>query len=54
MKSFNLTIGLYSGFVQSDVINGLIGRLLMQDIHLDGFEEITLSQFHYNMGNLDQ
>ena len=54
MKSFNITIGLYSGIVRSDMINGLVGRLLMQDIHPDGFEEITLSQFHDDVGNFDQ
>ena len=54
MKSFNIKINLYSGIVRSDMINGLIGRLLMQDIHPDGFEEITLSHFNDDVGNLDQ
>ena len=38
------------GDVQSDVINGLFGRLLMQDIHSEGFEEITLSCFSDYVG----
>ena len=27
------------------MLNGLLGRILMQDIHDDGFKQITLSQF---------
>ena len=27
------------------MINGLIGRILMQDIHNAGFKQITLSRF---------
>jgi len=39
IESFNITLGgrKSNGY---DVINGLIGRILMQDIHDDGFKEI--------------
>ena len=45
MKSFSISPNSKGGRVQSDVINELISRLLMQDIHPDGFDEITLSCF---------
>ena len=38
IESFNITLGLESNGY--DVINGLIGRILMQDIHRDGFKQI--------------
>ena len=53
MKSFNITIGSNVGIIQADMINELIDRLLMQDIHTDGFEEITLRRFQMDMGVLD-
>ena len=47
MKSFNITIGQYfDQMLAENTINELIGRLLMQDIHQDGFEEIILSQLY--------
>ena len=54
MKSFNITLGRFYQISSSDTINELLGRLLMQDIHPDGFEEIILSQFYKNViGKLD-
>ena len=53
MKSFNITPGSNCGEIQSDVINELLSRLLMQDIHPAGFDEITLSNFSVNVGELD-
>ena len=53
MKSFNITIGSYEQTLTSDMINELISRLLMQDIHRDGFDEIILSEFHEITGLLD-
>ena len=38
---------------ESDVANGLISRLLMQDIHPEGFDEITLSNFSQIIEDLD-
>ena len=35
-------------------MNGLLGRILMQDIHHDGFKEITLSQFDYYVEEIDE
>ena len=51
MRSFNIAPSY--GKIQSDVINGLIGRLLMQDIHPEGLEEITLSNFSNIDGELN-
>ena len=51
MRSFNLALGY--GKKESEVANGLLGRLLMQDIHYDGFDEITLSNFYDIVGELD-
>ena len=51
MKSFKIALGYKAK--ESDVINGLIGRLLMQDIHYDGLDEITLSNFSDIVGELD-
>lgn len=42
IDSFNISMG-ENGFASYDVINQLIGRILMQDIHVDGFKQITLS-----------
>ena len=52
MKSLSIKIDTYFEF-RSDMINGLIGRLLMQDIHPDGLEEIALSKFDENVGDLN-
>ena len=45
IQSFNITIGnsYTHNEVPSDVINGLLERILMQDIHPDGFKSITFS-----------
>ena len=51
MRSLNIAPSY--GEIQSDVINGLIGRLLMQDIHPDGLDEITLSNFSKIVGELN-
>ena len=54
MKSFNITIGKNSDqLLANDTMNELIGRLLMQDIHPNGFEEIFLSQFYEMPGVLN-
>ena len=37
-----------------DAINGLIGRILMQDIHQDGFKQITFSQLDSNDEELEE
>ena len=36
-----------------DVINGTIGRILMQDTHLDGLKSITLNEFGSEVADLD-
>ena len=41
IESFNIDLGV--NYVDYDVINGLIGRILMQDIHPDGFKQIAFS-----------
>ena len=43
IESFNINLGVH--YCDYDVINGLIGRILMQDIHPDGFKEIAFSHF---------
>ena len=53
MKSFSIALGSNGGEIQSDVINGLIGRLLKQDIHFDGLDEITFGSFKNNVGKLN-
>ena len=46
MKSFSITTGQYKKEVDENLmINELLERLLMQDIHQNGLEEITFSQF---------
>ena len=42
MRSLNIALNYYA----EDVVNELIGRVLMQDIHLEGFDELTLSNFY--------
>ena len=62
MDSFNITIGRLTDMrfgdrdfrCSSDVINGLLGRMLMQDIHPDGLNELKLSYFGEEFGDLDQ
>ena len=43
IESFSIDLGSHK--VDYDVINGLIGRILMQDIHPDGFKQITFNGF---------
>ena len=51
MNSFVINIG--GGIVVSkDVMNQLINFMAMQDIHPDGFEQITLSWFDRGVGDL--
>ena len=53
LDSFNITIGRLTSMrfgdrdfnCSSEVINGLLGRILMQDIHPDGLNEVKLSYF---------
>ena len=50
IKSFNISFGRRGaywnyGYCSYGVLNELIGRILMQDIHHEGFEQITLSAF---------
>ena len=42
IDSFNITMGK-TGFASYDVSNQLVGRILMQDIHNEGFKQITFS-----------
>ena len=53
LKSFKIAPNSKGEEIESDVINGLIGRLLIQDIHPDGFDEITLSCFSDDVGELN-
>ena len=44
IESFNITIGVdHCKGADKEVMNQLLGRILIQDIHRDGFKEITLS-----------
>ena len=43
IESFSIDLGSHK--VDYDVINGLIGRILMQDIHPDGFKQIAFNGF---------
>ena len=52
MRSFSLALSYNE--TRSDVINGLIGRLLMQDIPPEGFNEINLFGFDMIYGDLDE
>ena len=36
------------------MINGLIGRILMQDIHPDGFKQIAFKGFNYNIDEINK
>ena len=38
VESFNITFGLEGNIDGPDVLNELLGRILMQDIHPDGFK----------------
>ena len=42
IESFDISIGIHAA---KFYINELIGRILIQEIHPDGFKEITLSSF---------
>ena len=44
MKSFNITLS-HDKEVGCGVVNELIGRLLIQDIHPDGLDQIKFSSF---------
>ena len=52
IESFQIIIGK-EACVDSDVINGLIGRILMQDTPFYGFKEIALCEFGQGIGELD-
>ena len=43
IESFNITLSM--GCLTDYCINELLSRILMQDIHPNGFREITLNQF---------
>ena len=36
------------------MINGLIFRLLMQDIHPDGFKQLVFNEFTNGVGEIDE
>lgn len=42
IDSFNITMHKFV-FLKYDVSNQLVGRILMQDIHYEGFKQITFS-----------
>ena len=44
IDSFNITLG-GNGLATEDVMNELIGRILMQEIHPKGFKNIALNTF---------
>ena len=46
MRSLNIAL---SYGAEEKVNNELIGRVLMQDIHPEGFDELTLSNFDENV-----
>ena len=53
IESFDITIGTEEQ-VDYDVINGLLGRILMQDTHFDGFKEIYLGEFGSGVEELNK
>ena len=55
VKAFNITFGRSGRTQGSDIVNELLGRILMQDIHPEGFKQITLKGFeHANDNSLDE
>ena len=52
IESFSINMG--NRTVDYDVINGLISRIMMQDIHPDGFKSITFSVFGYISDPIDK
>ena len=52
IESFSINMG--NRTVDYDVINGLISRIMMQDIHPDGFKSITFSVFGYIADPIDK
>ena len=45
IESFNITFGRCGSINGNHVLNELFNLILMQDIHPDGFKQITLNNF---------
>ena len=54
IESFEIKIGNYWHIITSEVISELFSRIFMQDIHPDGFKQITFKQFGNLVEELDQ